>query len=313
MEAAHTDLPVRDFVRPSGIVEHEVCATSGARPNEHCPQRIVEVFAENEPPLDEEHDWYQMVSVDTFSGLLANEFCPDHAVEQLMVVIKDERGREWAQAHPEALSGLPLAPVEYCTESTGRAQVAITQPTPGSTVYGTVAIYGTVEVPDFDRYEVQYGIGDNPQGWGWISGPHLAQVRDGLLAEWDTAHLSPGVYTVRITAFDRAQHRIEARGQVVVAPPTEEPTPAPSPTPMPSPTPSAMPTVTSVPTAEPTFTPTAEPSPTLTYTPEPSPSATQAPASPTAEEPGADSTPTAGPTSAPEEAATEEASPTATQ
>jgi hypothetical protein len=169
-----------------------------------------------------------------------------------------------------------------------------------------VAIYGTVEVPDFDRYEVQYGIGDNPQGWGWISGPHLAQVRDGLLAEWDTAHLSPGVYTVRITAFDRAQHRIEARGQVVVAAPTEEPTP------VPSPTPSATPTVTSIPTAEPTFTPTAEPSPTVTYTPEPSPTATQAPASPTAEEPGADSTPTAGPTPAPEEAATDEASPTST-
>jgi len=52
MEAAHAGLPVRDFVRPPGIVEYEICADSGARPTEHCPRRKVEVFAEDQPPLD---------------------------------------------------------------------------------------------------------------------------------------------------------------------------------------------------------------------------------------------------------------------
>jgi penicillin-binding protein 1C len=271
MEAAHADLPVRDFVRPPAIVEHEICATSGARPTDYCPGRKVEVFAEDQPPLDEEHDWYQMVKIDAFTGLLANEFCPDHVVEQLMVVITDERGREWAQAHPDYFGGLPLVPLETCTESTDRPQVFITEPASGSTVTGIVSVVGTVQLPNFDRYEAQYGIGRNPQGWGWISGPHLAQVRDGLLTEWDTSHLASGSYTLRITAFDREQHRVEARVQVHVAAPTETPTPVRSPTPIATPTLpptfTPMPVLTPTPTATPILPPTSTPMPGLTPTP----------------------------------------------
>ncbi|MBU0703433.1 MAG: transglycosylase domain-containing protein, partial [Chloroflexi bacterium] len=237
MEAAHADLPARDFVRPPGIVEREICASSGALPSAYCPQRKIEVFAEDQPPLDEEHDWYQMVEIDNFTGLLANDSCRDQVVEKLMVVITDERGREWAQAHPEYFNGLPLAPLEYCTESAGRPQVFVAQPAPGSTVSGVARIIGTIQLPNFDRYEAQYGVGDNPQGWGWISGPHLAQVSDGLLAEWDTTHLAPGLYTLRVTAFDREQRSFEARVQVYVAGPPDTPTSLPSPTPLPTETP----------------------------------------------------------------------------
>lgn len=267
MEAAHADLPVHDFARPPGIVEYEICANSGTRPTEYCPRRKVEVFAEDQPPLDEEHDWYHKVRIDTLTGLLANEFCSGHVVEQLMVVITDERGREWAQAHPEYFGGLPLAPLEYCTEGTGHPDVFITHPAPGSAVHGVVPVIGTVQLPDFDHYEAQYGIGGNPQGWGWISGPHLAQVRDGLLTEWDTNHLALGLYTLRITAFDRKQHRIEARAQVYIAAPTGTPTPVQPPTP----------TVTV--TLLPTLTPTATLPPAFTLTPDLTPTPTEAPTS----------------------------------
>ncbi len=286
MEAAHADWPVRDFVRPPGVKEHEICAESGARPTEHCSRRKREIFAEDQPPLGEEHDWYQMVGIDTFTGLLANEFCPEQVAEQLMVVITDERGREWAQAHPDYFQGLPLVPLETCAESTDHPQVFIIRPNPGSTVYGIVPVVGTVQLPNFARYEVQYGIGSDPQGWGWISGPHLAQVRDGLLAEWNTAHLAPGPYTLRITAFSREQGSMEARIQVFVAAPTDTPVPTelPSPTseatftPLPTftltPTPTLVPTIE--PSPEPTFTPTAEPTPEPSFTPTVELTATQA-------------------------------------
>ena len=277
MEAAHADLPGRDFVRPPGVVEHEICANSGARPTEYCLQRKVEIFAEDQPPLDERYDWYQKVKIDAFTGLLANEFCPDQVIEQVMVVIAGERGREWAQAHPEYFDGLPLAPVDHCTESTGRPAVFVTQPAPGSAVHGVVPVIGTVQLPNFDHYDVQYGVGGNPQGWGWISGPHLAQVQDGLLTEWDTIHLSPGLYTLRITAFDREQHSVEGRVQVYIAAPTETPAPVQSPTP--AATLTLTPTFT--PTIEPILTPTTEittpqpitaaatATPTPTFTPTP--------------------------------------------
>ena len=172
MEAAHADWPVRDFERPPGIKEYEICADSGARPTEYCQNRKREIFAQDQPPLGEEHDWYQMVELDAFTGLLANEFCPDQVVEQLMVVITGERGREWAQAHPEYFQNLPLAPLETCAESTEHPQVFITQPNPGSTVHGIVQIVGSVQLPNFERYEVQYGIGENPQGWGFSPMPY---------------------------------------------------------------------------------------------------------------------------------------------
>jgi penicillin-binding protein 1C len=240
MEAAHANLPVRDFERPPDVVEHQICADSGARPTDYCTRRKPEIFAQDQPPLDEKHDWYQVVKIDAFTGLLANEFCPNQVSEQVMVVITDERGREWAQAHPEHFQGLPLAPLDSCTEGTGQPQAFITHPAPGSTVYGVVPVIGTIQMPNFQRYEAQYGIGGNPQGWGWISGPHLAQVRDGLLTEWDTTHLASGLYTLRITAFGGDQGRIEARVQVFVG----APTPVPSPTPFPSPTSVPLPSLT---------------------------------------------------------------------
>ncbi len=282
MEAVHADWPAREFERPPGVREYEICAESGARPTEYCTSRTQEVFAEDQPPLDQTHDWYQMVEIDAFTGLLANEFCPNQVERQLMVVITDERGRAWAQAHPEYFQNLPLAPLDTCVEGTDNPQVFITRPNPGGTVYGVVQVVGTVQLPNFDRYEAQYGIGNNPQGWGWISGPHLSQVRDGLLAEWDTSHLAPGPYTLRITAFSSERGSMEARVQVFVAAPTDTPEPTlppPSPTPEPTltlpptftPTPGLTPTPTVEPTVAPTVTPTATPTiePTATPTIEP--------------------------------------------
>lgn len=268
MEAAHADRPVSDFVRPSGIVELEVCADSGARPTQFCPRRKREVFARNQPPLDESHDWYQVVRIDALSGLLANEFCPDQVVERLMVVIKDPRGWDWAraqlEANPDFFGGLALAPRDSCSPDTERPLVLITYPENGGTVSGVVPVYGSVQLPDFQHYEADYGVGSDPQGWGWISGPHLAQVRGGLLTEWDTTHLTPGLYTLRITAFSGTLGRVEARVQVFVAAPPEVPTPAPMPTDTPEPMPTDTPEPTPTDTPTPEFTPTweAEPSPT---------------------------------------------------
>ncbi|NLE45302.1 MAG: penicillin-binding protein, partial [Chloroflexi bacterium] len=197
MAAAHADLPARDFARPAGVVNMEICADSGARANEFCPRRRIELFAQDQPPLEAEYGWYQMVQIDAPTGLLANEYCPDHIVEQLMLVINDEKGRAWAQVHPDFFGGVPMAPQERCTEQTVRPELHISYPAQGATVQGIVHVRGTIQLPNFDRYEVQFGLGDNPSGWGWISGPHLAQVRDGTLAQWDVSGLTPGTYTLR--------------------------------------------------------------------------------------------------------------------
>lgn len=276
MERALADRPVREFERPSGIVEHEICADSGAQPAEACPERKREIFARGQPPRDESEDWYQMVEIDAFTGLRANEFCPDHVVKELMLDITEERGREWVQAHPEEFGGLPLAPLEACSEGVSRPKISISRPMTGQRIRGVVSITGTVRLPNFDHYEAQYGVGADPQGWGWISGPHRAPVEDGLLTRWDTSHLDPGPYTLRIRAFDAQGHTVEVRVHLEVVAPPAPPTPTPSSTPRPTPTleatatptPTTPPTSTATPIPGATETPTVTPSPTLTPTAE---------------------------------------------
>ncbi|HDQ72597.1 MAG TPA: penicillin-binding protein [Chloroflexi bacterium] len=295
MEAAHADWPVRDFERPPGVREYEVCADSGAQPSKYCPRRKRELFAKDQPPPEEEQDWYQIVRIDQTTGLLANEFCPNQVREQVMVVIQSERGREWAQAHPEYFEGLPLAPLEYCNEGANFSQVFITSPAPGSAVQGVVPVMGTVQLPAFEQYEVRYGVGDNPDRWdGWISGPHLAQVTEGLLTEWNVAGLPSGPYTLLVRAFSREQEPVEARVTVFVAAPTstvtpiQPPTSTPTPVSSPSATATSLPTATAFPTpvpptsvpptaapsASPTTMPTEAPTLTPTFTPTVSPTVT---------------------------------------
>jgi hypothetical protein len=157
-----------------------------------------------------------------------------------------------------------------------------------------VPIFGTVVMDNFDHYQFEFGIGWDPGGWGWISGPHEAQVTNGQLGEWDTRGLNDGPHTLRLTAFGKGGGRTEFKVHVIVQNngPTPTPTATPGPTetfaPTPSETPLLVPTLppsTSTPTPSLTpipFTPTATATPIATTLPllptdTPTPSVTPAP------------------------------------
>jgi 1A family penicillin-binding protein len=69
MEEALKGTPPRDFPRPDGIVDVEVCETSGLLPTQYCPRRRNEVFIKGTEPtaLD---DTYVPVAIDSATGLL---------------------------------------------------------------------------------------------------------------------------------------------------------------------------------------------------------------------------------------------------
>jgi membrane peptidoglycan carboxypeptidase len=297
MERAHEGLPPHAFPRPAGIVEEEVCTFSGTEPSPYCPERGREVFSVDNPPPDEEEAWVREVEIDANSGLLANEFCRSNVTSKVMVVVQnveDPKGREWLRRWATE-RGMEIAPDRACTGDGEAPRVEITQPASEEEVYAYVEIYGTVDLPDFDRYEITYGMGRNPQGWDWISGPHLSLVRDGILGVWQIPDdLTPGMYTLRITAYNKQGARFEARQTVDVIGPT--PTPTSEATATPEATATGTPTPTPQPSATPTATPqvTATPQPTATTEPPtPTPSATP---TPEAVAPTPTSTPTATPT-----------------
>ena len=80
--------------------------------------------------------------------------------------------------------------------------IIITSPTDESAIMGNeVLLAGILDPEDFDSYHVQWGEGDFPEKWHWLSGPHLSSVRNEVITTWDTSELPAGFYTVRVTVF----------------------------------------------------------------------------------------------------------------
>ena len=78
--AAHNELPVRDFVRPDGIVELEVDQLSGMRPGEHTVGTITEIFARAHQP-EEEDDLHRRLRIEAETGRIWQEGCGDFEAE----------------------------------------------------------------------------------------------------------------------------------------------------------------------------------------------------------------------------------------
>lgn len=296
MTRALAGTPPHPFPKPSGIVERQICTLSGAEPSPYCTERRTEVFRLEQLPPGPERDWRRAVQIDLYSGLRADETCQANVATRVMLVldeVQDPGGQNWLREWA-GQNGIEIAPSDFCPSGQAAPQVSISSPQDGSDVSELVQVYGTVTFPNFSRYEVTFGVGDNPQGWGWISGPHLAEVNNGSLAMWDVNDLPPGTYTLRIVAYNTSNTPFEARVLVNVVGPTPTPTlPATE-----TPTPTLTPTPTTTPISTPTFTPTPTPTPTPTLTP--APPATETPTENPTETPTSTPTQTPLPTESPE-------------
>ncbi|MEZ4518473.1 MAG: hypothetical protein R3C44_17195 [Chloroflexota bacterium] len=193
---------------------------------------------------------------------------------------KTAAGQAWAAQNGISLP-LRLPPTQECDANTQRPQVEISQPARGGDVSGLVEIWGTVNAPNYGGYQVEYGLGENPGGWGLIQDRRSEVVQGGQLAVWDSASISyDGPVTIRVVVYgpdnpttpDFDPVTAEARTVVLVRQPTPTPTTTPTETPTPTmtptatltplPTATALPTETPVPTVEPTVPPEATPTAT---------------------------------------------------
>lgn len=123
-------------------------------------------------------------------------------------------------------------------------RVNITWPQVNAHVEGAVEIRGTANIENFQYYKIEFGAGANPAegDWHWI-GEGRNPVEQGLLLIWDTAGLSAGGYSVRLTAVDKTgnypapcQVQLYIDESVTATPTPVPPTPTPIP-PSPTPTP----------------------------------------------------------------------------
>lgn len=93
---------------------------------------------------------------------------------------------------------------------------AVTSPAAGY-VSGNVQVNGTAtDAISFYKYGLEYGAGSAPSSWIPVGGEAYTPVTGGLLGNWDTTAVPDGLYTLRLTATDRAYNTGVATVQVRV-------------------------------------------------------------------------------------------------
>jgi hypothetical protein len=137
-------------------------------------------------------------------------------------------------------------------------RLEITSPSVGERIRGRVPIIGSAQVPDFQFYKVEWGIGPNPSQWAVIGELREQPVIAGQLQVWDTTVLPDDVYTLRLTGVKRDGNweefyvrNVVVANQQAEATPTPEETPTPEVEMLPTPTPVESQPVVGQPTPDP--------------------------------------------------------------
>ncbi len=186
IEGALKGRPNIEFTRPPGVAEFEICKDGGHQPSPACAvdRRGRELFALSAPPLG-----------------------PDEALERAV------RGNDPAlatqpippTAAPAAVATAAAGPDPAAKPAPAQDLLITTPPDGGLFDRRVFDIRGVINPSGFEKYQVEWGVGDTPSDWRWISGPHLSPVRGEALTRWSTEGLAPGRYTIRVMVWAGGQ------------------------------------------------------------------------------------------------------------
>jgi hypothetical protein len=264
------------FLAPPGIVERVICAVSGAEPSEWCPGHRSEIFAADQPPLPRERDLWQRVWVDSWSLELASGECADYAVERLGLDVtdpwarrwleEDSAGRDWLERMGIERDDLFYVPHTTCSASSSRPILGLASPHENEALDSPpIEIIGRAgATANFERWELQYGVGFDPTGWSPVADGTNSHNEQSRLTLWTPSNTRNGPGTLRLIVFGDHRRRAEIRVHIFLSLAS-------------TPTPTASLTPTPTPTFTPTPTATAPPPPPTTHTYTPSPTETPAP------------------------------------
>jgi penicillin-binding protein 1C len=271
----------RPFVRPAGIVDKIICATSGTEPSNWCRDQRSEIFAADQPPLPPGKDLYRRSTLDTWTGLEASEACKEFTDEQNVFNtggdpwaarwLESGAGKDWLEAHGLPRNGT-IAPQRECNANDPHPTVEFRGLNDGDTITDSpVEVRAVINAPDgIKSWSLDYGLGNDPNQWSQIADGKNAVVDPTTLLNWDVDEVGSDTVTLRLYvtgAKGYAERKITLRIQL----PTPTPTPTLTPTatlppPTDTPTPTVTPTVPS-----PTSTPTPSVTPFPSTTPSPTP------------------------------------------
>ena len=135
MQEALKGKPIQPFARPDGLIDLDVCATSGLLPTPYCPYTKREVFIAGTQPTQPDN-LYQPIKIDVATGLPATADTPRDRVETRVYLMLPAEAREWARDNgiPQLTMNNPPAIGGTQPSADSQALVRITRPDSG-TIY----------------------------------------------------------------------------------------------------------------------------------------------------------------------------------
>jgi 1A family penicillin-binding protein len=191
MRAVLAGQPPKDFQKPDGLTQVEVCAISGLLPTADCPYRRLEWFIDGTQPTRYD-TFYQAVYLDARSGRLASPDTP--AQDRLRRVVLDLPPAAQPWAHSQGLTLLSdlqsLAGTPSAAGDQAAALLQIISPSPSS----TYRVATNLALSD-QRIPIEaVGIADLQQVTLWVDGAQIAQFEAVPYQIWWP--LSPGLHQV---------------------------------------------------------------------------------------------------------------------
>jgi hypothetical protein len=110
----------------------------------------------------------------------------------------------------------------------GDVSLRIDSPSENGSVSGTVEIRGTAAAPGMTRYRVDFAYQQNPTNTWFPIAEGTEPVPNGVLAEWDTARVSEGTYSLRLAAYLQDGSVLEVIAAGIRVRRTAAPVPSPS-------------------------------------------------------------------------------------
>ncbi len=235
MEAALVGRTPAPFENPGGVVARQICRTTGTLNDPACPEPTTGLFIQDQFPPGPEQGFVQTLTIDSWTGLRANDFCDDHVIEQTFAAIDDLSAVDWLNTTPEGQAyaesmgfSLPVSPPPegFCAQGQRLPVVTISSPSEGAVVRGAVEIRGQVQASDFSHYELLYASAAQADAFFPISAA-LIEVpqHGGLLGTWDTlaAQIPSGHYILRLLATSLTGGSIQHDLHILVDNPTPGP------------------------------------------------------------------------------------------
>jgi membrane peptidoglycan carboxypeptidase len=212
MQATLKTMPAAGpFPNPGGLVQAQICADTGTLPPANCSSLRPEIFVQSEPPPGADQAFVRQVSIDSWTGLIANEYCRDNVIQGTFVNIPDAAAVSWlnsaagastAQRLGITASTLQTVPNATCDANTDIPIAVINFPPQGQTLTGTVQVTGAATARTFSRYQLEVASATAPNTFTIISGPTTTpQTAAGPLGTWDTTRTPNGPYILRLAMF----------------------------------------------------------------------------------------------------------------